>query len=70
MTTKNGESPTPENSTRLNGSRGRGSIVWLNQSSPFQTSELDTRTVREAQEQGLAATSDAGALIDEGLFPS
>jgi len=69
VTTKEGERPTKENSTPLDGSDGRGSCVWFNQASVFQTSELGTETVALAKELGMDATSGARALIEEGLFP-
>lgn len=42
--------PTPKNSQKLNGEGGRGSAVWFNQATMFQTAELGYNTVAEAEE--------------------
>ena len=65
-----GEIPTPENTTPLDDGRGRGSVVWFNQATMFQTSELGVPTIKEAKALGLDATSDALSFIDRGLFPT
>ncbi|KAJ3861722.1 hypothetical protein EV359DRAFT_66246 [Lentinula novae-zelandiae] len=73
FTTKNGEKPTSDNSTPLYScnchshdqnspwarAEGRGSMVWFNQVSMFQTSELGINTLREAREAGMETNCDA-----------
>jgi len=70
VVTSNGELPTPRNSAPLDGGDGRGSCVWFNQASLFQTSELGFETIAAAKEAGADATSNAEYLIDAGLFPT
>ena len=67
--TESGERPTKGNSTPLDGADGRGSCVWFNQASLFQTSELGVDTAANAKEQGLGTECDARGLIEKGLFP-
>ncbi|KAF8335643.1 hypothetical protein F5887DRAFT_921052 [Amanita rubescens] len=69
VVTNNGEYPTPDNSVPLNDGTGRGSAVWFNQASMFQTAELGVSTIAEAKRFGMDATCDAKGLIDNGLFP-
>jgi hypothetical protein len=69
VVTQNGEYPTRDNSTPLENGDGRGSCVWFNQASLFQTSELGFATVASAKKAGVDATCDAHSLIDEGLLP-
>ncbi|KAG1769733.1 hypothetical protein EV702DRAFT_1202763 [Suillus placidus] len=64
-----GELPTPENSSSLDGGDGRGSCVWFNQASMFQTAELGFATVAEARAAGAPCNSSPSSLIDQGLFP-
>lgn len=58
--------PTPKNSQKLNGEGGRGSAVWFNQATMFQTAELGYNTVAEAEESGVDTTSK----YTPGSFPS
>jgi hypothetical protein len=70
VVTTDGSRPTRENSTTLNGGDSRGSCVWFNQASMFQSAELGFSTVQEARDAGVSVTSDSNDLIDEGLFPT
>ncbi|KAG1723548.1 hypothetical protein EDB19DRAFT_1916013 [Suillus lakei] len=65
----NGALPTEENSSPLDGGDGRGSCVWFNQATMFQSAELGFATVADAQRAGAPCTSNAPSLIDQGLFP-
>lgn len=69
MVTDNGEHPTPDNSAPLNDGSGRGSVVWFNQATMFQTAELGVSTMGKAKRLGIDATCDVKGLIDNGLFP-
>ncbi|KAG1893200.1 uncharacterized protein F5891DRAFT_1196730 [Suillus fuscotomentosus] len=64
-----GRPPTPENSSLLDGGNGRGSCVWFNQSSMFQTAELGFATIAQAREAGVPCNSDSSSLISRGFFP-
>ncbi|EIM81551.1 uncharacterized protein STEHIDRAFT_114974 [Stereum hirsutum FP-91666 SS1] len=57
VTTQDGSKPTRENSEPLDGRDGRGSAVWFNQATMFQTSELGFNTVAEAEEAGADTTN-------------
>jgi len=67
--TNNGERPTKENSAPLDGLHGRGSCVWFNQATLFQTSELGVETIALAKKQGMDTTCDVKGLLEKGLFP-
>jgi len=69
VVTPDGAQPTKENSIPLDGTAGRGSCVWFNQASLFQTSELGVETIALAKKQGKDAACDARGLIERGLFP-
>ncbi|TRM68001.1 hypothetical protein BD626DRAFT_564875 [Schizophyllum amplum] len=78
VVTQNGSRPEQANSVPLGGEEraawdsaaGRGSMVWFNQASMFQSAELGVNTVKEAQKQGLDASCDHLALIEQGYFPA
>lgn len=57
-----GELPTPANSVALHeaDSEGRGSLVFFNQASLFQSSETDSATLAEARRAGRSTTTDYG----------
>ncbi|KAL0578206.1 hypothetical protein V5O48_003781 [Marasmius crinis-equi] len=80
----NGDQPTKENSTPLNclcgdpeadhgeswrNAQGRGSMVWFNQASMFQTTELGFNTVAQARAAGAETTCDAEKWLEKGIFP-
>ncbi|KAL0567433.1 hypothetical protein V5O48_014559 [Marasmius crinis-equi] len=80
-----GERPTKENSKPLNclcgnseadhgeawkSAHGRGSMVWFNQASMFQTMELGYNTVAQARAANSIMECDAEAWLDRGIFPS
>ena len=52
VATQNGETPTPENSKLINGVKGRGSIIFVNQTSVFQYAELGSTVASDAAKQG------------------
>lgn len=66
----NGEIPTFENSTPINGADGRGSCVWFNQATMFQSTELGYDTVADAKQAGSSGTSDFQELLNQDLFPT
>ncbi|KAJ3860035.1 hypothetical protein EV359DRAFT_85743 [Lentinula novae-zelandiae] len=84
FTTQNGERPTADNSTPLyfcgceshTGNQGwadadgRGSMVWFNQASMIQTSELGVATIQQARRMGLNTTCDTDSWVAQGVFPS
>jgi hypothetical protein len=65
----NGELPTVENSSPLNGMNGRGSCVWFNQASMFQKGEIGFSTIAKAKRVNAPYKCDSSSLIKEGLFP-
>jgi hypothetical protein len=67
--THNGQLPTKDNSTALDGADGRGSCVWFNQASMFQSSELGYGTIQEAAAAGVDTSCDAEALLQNNYFP-
>ncbi|KAJ3846237.1 hypothetical protein EV368DRAFT_89341 [Lentinula lateritia] len=84
VTTQTSERPTKENSAPLyfcncdthEGNQGwadadgRGSMVWFNQASMIQTSELGVPTIQQAKQQGLNTHCDSEAWLAQGIFPS
>uniref|UniRef100_A0A0W0FYJ7 Uncharacterized protein n=1 Tax=Moniliophthora roreri TaxID=221103 RepID=A0A0W0FYJ7_MONRR len=51
--------------------KGRGSIVWFNQASMFQTSELGYNTISKAKAAGAEATCNVEEwVIGKGIFPA
>ncbi|KAF8077782.1 hypothetical protein FPV67DRAFT_1662574 [Lyophyllum atratum] len=64
-----GEIPTLENTKPTDAGVGRGSVVWFNQATMFQTAELGVASIKEAKAAGMDATCDANGLIHQGLFP-
>ncbi|KAJ4492441.1 hypothetical protein C8R41DRAFT_919995 [Lentinula lateritia] len=83
FTTQHGETPTRENSTPLSfcscnshkGNRGwedadgRGSMVWFNQASMIQTSELGVPTIEYARGLGMNTKCDGEGWFTKGAFP-
>ncbi|KAL0569648.1 hypothetical protein V5O48_012310 [Marasmius crinis-equi] len=80
-----GERPTKENSKPLNclcgnpeadhgeaweRAQGRGSMVWFNQASMFQTTELGYNTVAQARAANATTECNAEAWLNRGIFPS
>lgn len=45
-------------------------MVWFNQASMFQTSELGINTLREAREAGMDTNCDAKFWLEQGVFPT
>lgn len=58
VTAPEGEIPTRENSEEIGSEEGRGSIVFFNQASLFQSSETNSSTLKAAAAQGKVVTSD------------
>ncbi|KAF9045653.1 hypothetical protein BDZ89DRAFT_1127585 [Hymenopellis radicata] len=81
VTTANGERPTRENSSPLcppedvseedwEAGNGRGSVVWFNQASMFQTSETGHETLEIARRKGHSGNADGDKFLGEdGVFP-
>jgi hypothetical protein len=67
--THDGQLPNKDNSTPLDGADGRGSCVWFNQETMFQSSELGYGTVQEAAAAGADTSCDAEALLHKDYFP-
>ncbi|KAJ7583985.1 hypothetical protein C8J56DRAFT_1054507 [Mycena floridula] len=80
--THNGELPTRENSVPLDGCGGRGSFVWFNQATMFQSGELGlestmtaeleklgVRTVAQAKALGVDLTCDVKEMLAQEMFP-
>lgn len=61
--------PTPENSTPLEegDDEGRGSLVYFNQASMYQSSELNCPTLKEAIAEGHHGTVDYRTSIQNAL---
>jgi hypothetical protein len=43
----------------------RGSMVWFNQATMFQTAELDVPTIREAREMGMDTTCNVQDMLEK-----
>jgi len=61
--------PTPENSRpiRAGDEYGRGSLVYFNQATMYQTSETGYTTVGEAVRAGESGKADYGACAQEAF---
>ncbi|KAJ3866993.1 hypothetical protein EV359DRAFT_61873 [Lentinula novae-zelandiae] len=84
VTTPHGETPTKENSKPLffcgckshndnldwAEANGRGSMVWFNQASMMQTSELGVPTIEQARRLGMDTICDREVWFTRGVFPS
>src|SRR3977135_57640 len=81
VTTLNGEIPTPGNCSPLlrpeGGGNGRGSMVWYNQATMFQTAELGAPTIKHLLDQQKRTSSGftvircpTKEMIQDGFFPS
>lgn len=77
MYTPDGAFPTPENSRPLDShspddgwaaAEGRGSCVWFNQASMFQTAEIGEDTIKEAQAKGKNTVCDNASLLEDMVF--
>lgn len=68
----NGELPeeTDQNYTLLNGADGRGSCVWFNQASMFQSAELGHSTMGDARKAGVDVNCDTELLLKADHFPT
>jgi hypothetical protein len=66
-----GERPTRANSCPLEEAdeSGRGSIVWFNQSTSFQTAELSHATVKETRAAGNPTHTPFKDHVLQGGFP-
>ncbi|KAF9471067.1 hypothetical protein BDN70DRAFT_901632 [Pholiota conissans] len=69
VTTDGNERPTPQNSTPLEegDDEGRGSLVYFNQASLYQSSELDHPTVAAAKASGLSGVVDFPSSVQEAF---
>ena len=64
VTTNDGAPPKPDNAVRINGVKGRGSIVLFNQASLFQFAEVGL-PIGDAQDMGLATDTDNQTYISQ-----
>ncbi|KAG2092750.1 hypothetical protein BD769DRAFT_1395324 [Suillus cothurnatus] len=64
----NGELPTVENSSPLNGMNGRGSCVWFNQASMFQKGEIGFSTIAKAKRVMCPTNVTPHPLSRKGFF--
>ncbi|KAI4521716.1 hypothetical protein K525DRAFT_269594 [Schizophyllum commune Loenen D] len=48
---------------------GRGSMVWFNQATLFQSAELGVKTIKAATARRMNATSDYRSMVESGYFP-
>jgi hypothetical protein len=62
--------PINEEALAENNGDGRGSMVWFNQASMFQSSELETSTVKAAVGLGMDGTSDVRDWLRKRVFMS
>jgi hypothetical protein len=69
VSTHDGQLPSKDGSTPLDGADGRGSCVWFNQASMFQSSELGYGTIQEAAAAGANTSCDAETLLRNNHFP-
>ncbi|KAK1228787.1 hypothetical protein PQX77_008168 [Marasmius sp. AFHP31] len=84
VVTKDGRRPTKDNSQPLDclcgkratdhdqdwrESKGRGSMVWFNQATMFQTSELGFDTVQQARDAGARTTCQTDEWLQNNIFP-
>ncbi|THU99055.1 hypothetical protein K435DRAFT_856024 [Dendrothele bispora CBS 962.96] len=83
-TTKNNEPPTRDNLQSLTcdctaeahakdrdwqEASGRGSMVWFNQATMFQSAELGYNTIKQAREAGMNTDCPVNELLERGIFP-
>ncbi|KAK1230497.1 hypothetical protein PQX77_006425 [Marasmius sp. AFHP31] len=84
VVTKDGRRPTKDNSQPLDclcgkramehdqdwqESKGRGSMVWFNQATMFQTTELGFDTVQQARDAGAQTTCQTDKWLQNNIFP-
>lgn len=65
----NGEVPTKDNCRPLSwkDDHFRGSCVWFNQATMFQSAEVGVDTLKHAKELGLNTTCDNDVLRNQGI---
>ena len=65
VTTKDRVEPTPDNSDDITNrsSHGRGSLVFFNQASMFQSSETNSRNLAEAKAKGHTGVADYSNIV-------
>ncbi|KAL0067939.1 hypothetical protein AAF712_005108 [Marasmius tenuissimus] len=61
--------PYKDHGEKWQKAHGRGSLVWFNQASMFQTTELGYNTVEEARSAGAETDCDIKGLLEKGIFP-
>jgi hypothetical protein len=69
VTTEGLERPTPENSKPLQAGddEGRGSLVYFNEATMYQSSETDSATLKEAKKKGHSGKTDYGEDIQKAF---
>ncbi|KAI0258352.1 hypothetical protein BC834DRAFT_975234 [Gloeopeniophorella convolvens] len=70
VTTTGNQVPTPENSRPVvdGDQKGRGSMVWFNMASMFQSSETGFNTLSKARQAGQSGQSDYRARAQEAFL--
>ncbi|KAL0567033.1 hypothetical protein V5O48_014961 [Marasmius crinis-equi] len=61
--------PNAEHGESWKNAHGRGSMVWFNQASMFQTTELGFDTVAQARAANAETTCDVHEWLENGIFP-
>ncbi|KAL1659740.1 hypothetical protein GGF50DRAFT_119598 [Schizophyllum commune] len=77
LVTKDGQRPDQAkgNAEPLNAeekwekAHGRGSMVWFNQATMFQSAELGVKTIKAAKARGMDATCNHRSMVEGGYFP-
>lgn len=67
VTVPEGETPTLENSEEIGGEEGRGSLVFFNQASMFQSSETNSPTLSAAAKGKKGVVTDYGPNLHDAL---
>ncbi|KAF9471692.1 hypothetical protein BDN70DRAFT_819685 [Pholiota conissans] len=70
VTTEGNARPTPGNSVPIQegDGDGRGSIVYFNQASMYQSSETGCSTLKEAEKKGIPCKANFPASVEEALL--
>ncbi len=72
VTTENEDTPTRTNSLNLydqwDEGEERGSMVWFNQATMFQSSELGIETMKQAREDGMDVDLDFQEVVESNKY--
>jgi hypothetical protein len=69
VTTEGQERPTPANSKPLQegDDKGRGSLVYFNEATMYQSSETNSATLRDAKRKGHSGKTEYGEDIQQAF---